>query len=68
MSKKRPTPEPIPQYVVCSECGLSWDDHEVATLEECVRLLKAELVKRPVTTTWTGVIGMPGQSSYTTIN
>jgi hypothetical protein len=46
-------PKPIPQHVVCSECGLAWDKHKstslglASTLEECVRLLKLELATRP---------------------
>jgi hypothetical protein len=49
-------PEPVPQSVVCTACGLSWDWHEPnrgkVTLSECVRLLRAELLKRPIQT-WT---------------
>ena len=50
-------PEPKPTHVVCTVCGLAWDAHESAfpakgkkpavTLDDCVRVLKAELAKRP---------------------
>lgn len=42
-----PKPQPIPKSVICDQCGLDWGLHKKATLTECVRLLKAELVKRP---------------------
>lgn len=49
-------PEPVPQSVICTACGISWDLHKPSrgkvTLSECVRLLRAELAKRPITT-WT---------------
>jgi hypothetical protein len=45
-------PKPIAKQVVCSECALPWDDHTKGrktdpTPDVCVRLLKAELAKRP---------------------
>jgi hypothetical protein len=41
-------PEPRPLKVVCSSCGLDWEEHgEKPTLETCVELLKAEVAKRP---------------------
>jgi len=40
-------PEPISKYIVCSECGLSWENHKKKSIDECVRLLKAELARRP---------------------
>jgi hypothetical protein len=47
------TPEPQPTNVVCSACGLPWAKHltgprkQKPTLEDCVRVLKAELASRP---------------------
>lgn len=39
-------PEPINKHIVCSMCGLDWEQHGAKpTLEKCVELLKAE-VKR----------------------
>lgn len=54
-------PEPVPQRVVCSRCGLSWDDHEGSAkdraaanpildtcdvdLNDCVALLQVALAK-----------------------
>jgi len=41
-------PEPKTIRVECTVCGLPWDAHGAdPTLEDCVRLLKAELSKRP---------------------
>lgn len=41
-------PQPVPTEVKCSECGLPWDGHgDEPTLADCVRLLKAELARRP---------------------
>jgi hypothetical protein len=50
MASKRPKkPEPISKHIVCSTCGLSWEAHgKEPTLETCVELLKAEVVKRLV--------------------
>lgn len=48
-----PRPEPVPQKVVCSLCGLPWDDHGFSDQEPdaavCVKLLVAELeeARRP---------------------
>lgn len=46
-----PNPEPVPQTVVCSTCGLLWDQHKKTkgrvTKDECIRLLNAELARRP---------------------
>lgn len=47
-----PTPKPVPASTICSECGLPWQGHkDKPTLETCVRLLKAELARRPKTST-----------------
>lgn len=46
-------PEPKATHVVCTACGLNWDKHLAGprkknpTLEDCVRVLKAELGARP---------------------
>jgi hypothetical protein len=45
-------PKPVSKQVVCSECGLPWDEHTKGrktdpTADVCVRLLRAELAKRP---------------------
>lgn len=46
-------PEPKATNVVCTECGLDWEKHlkgprkKNPTLEDCVRVLKAELAARP---------------------
>jgi hypothetical protein len=43
-----PTPKPKTIKVVCDVCGQDWKAHGTKpTLEDCVRLLKAELRKRP---------------------
>jgi|ERR1700677_49429 len=49
--KKTPAkPEPVPVTTICSVCGLSWHDHgKDPTTDDCIRLLKAELAKKPVT-------------------
>lgn len=49
--KKSPTkPEPIAVTTICSVCGLLWLDHgEDPTTDDCIRLLKAELAKKPIT-------------------
>jgi hypothetical protein len=50
-------PEPKSVKIVCTVCGLDWDRHRCASdsdvsIEECVRLLKADLsAKRPAFTT-----------------
>lgn len=43
-------PKPVPRDVVCSECGLSWDDHTKdrktdPTPDDCIRLLKLTLTQ-----------------------
>jgi hypothetical protein len=45
-------PKPKTVKVVCDMCGIEWAAHKLKpthepTLEECVRVLKAELAKRP---------------------
>ena len=45
-------PKPVPKTVVCSICDLPWEDHTKGrktepTADVCIRLLKAELAKRP---------------------
>lgn len=47
---KQPKPKTV--KVVCEVCGLEWREHKPdgkgkVGLDECVRLLKAELAKRP---------------------
>jgi hypothetical protein len=43
-----PAPKPVVQRTVCSECGLDWDKHSAKpSLADCVKLLKAELARRP---------------------
>src|SRR5512146_1474932 len=47
--KKAATPEPVAVTTICSVCGLPWLDHgKTPTTEDCIRLLKAELAKRPI--------------------
>ena len=45
-------PKPIVTQTLCDTCGLSWDLHVpnrkgIVEADECVRLLKAELSRRP---------------------
>lgn len=45
-------PAPVSKVVVCSVCGLPWEDHTkgrktAPTADVCIRLLKAEIAKRP---------------------
>lgn len=45
-------PSPVSRLTVCSVCGLDWDRHTkdrktAPTADVCIRLLKAELAKRP---------------------
>jgi hypothetical protein len=62
MTKPLAKPEPVPKQLCCSVCGMPWQPHKqrpgrtksgaavnVAspTLEDCVRVLKAELARRP---------------------
>lgn len=47
------TPKPKPTGFVCSECGLDWERHgKKPSLSICVELLKADLVKKSLTS-WT---------------
>jgi hypothetical protein len=44
-------PKPVSKSVVCSECGLAWNRHTEGrktdpTPDVCIRLLKADLLKR----------------------
>jgi hypothetical protein len=55
---KNPKPEPVIITIVCSLCGQPWEAHgdqdngewKKPTAEDCIRLLKAELAKRPAYT------------------
>jgi len=48
MKSQSVTPKPVVVTTICSECGLAWDAHgEKPTTSDCIRLLKAELAKRP---------------------
>src|SRR5208282_2469717 len=53
MPTKRKTtrkPEPIAVETVCSVCGLDWKRHgKNPTTDDCIRLLKQELLNRPLT-------------------
>lgn len=45
-------PTPVAKLTVCSVCGLDWERHTkdrktAPTADVCIRLLKAELAKRP---------------------
>ena len=43
-----PVPKPVPTRVVCSVCGLDWERHgEKPGYEICIKLLKADLAKKP---------------------
>lgn len=45
-TRKKPTPVAV--TTICSVCGLDWTLHgEDATTDDCIKLLKAELAKRP---------------------
>jgi hypothetical protein len=45
--KKPVKPEPITKHIVCSLCGLNWEQHgENPGAEKCIELLKAELARR----------------------
>lgn len=47
-SADEPRPEPVPMQVKCSVCAQDWDKHgDNPTVVDCVRVLKAELAKRP---------------------
>jgi hypothetical protein len=54
-----PKPKPVPTLLSCSECGLAWERHEKATKAECIRLLKADLAARPLTS-WTTTTNATG--------
>ncbi len=62
-----PKPEPVPQHVVCSMCGLDWGKHgNNPGLEMCIALLKKELASRPQVRTWqSGGQVIPINSDYT---
>ena len=50
-------PSPVSKFVVCSVCDLPWEDHTkgrktAPTVDVCVRLLRAEILKRKNTLTW----------------
>ena len=51
MATKRPKkPSPVPVQTVCAVCGLDWKAHgDDPTTDDCIRLLKAEVAKGPVT-------------------
>ena len=41
-------PKPVPKELVCSECGLDWDeDAPHKSQSDCIEALKAELDSRP---------------------
>jgi hypothetical protein len=41
-------PKPVVAKQVCSVCGLDWERHaEKPGYEDCIKLLKADLAKRP---------------------
>ncbi len=63
-----PKPQPVPQTVVCSECGLKWELHKKATLAECIRLLRAELATRPQMSWTNGSLIGSGSATVTTLN
>ena len=45
---KSVTPKPVVVKTICSMCGLDWDAHgDSPTTEDCIRLLKAEIDKKP---------------------
>lgn len=48
-TRKTPqVPEPVAVTTVCSMCGLDWKLHgKTPTTEDCIRLLKLELARRP---------------------
>ena len=50
MAAKRPKkPSPVPVETVCSVCGFAWTLHgSDPTTDDCIRLLKVELAKKPV--------------------
>ena len=66
------TPKPKTVRVECEVCGQDWAAHKadgkgIVRLDECVRLLKNELRRRPAfstPTTWSS-IPMPGTNPIT---
>ncbi len=45
---KQVKPAPVVVSTICSMCGLAWEQHgEDPTTEDCIRLLKLELARRP---------------------
>ncbi len=43
-------PRAIPESLICSECGLDWDDHpKNATKSDCIELLHVELGRAKTT-------------------
>lgn len=50
-------PKPVVVTTICSECDRDWDAHgDNPTASDCIRLLKAEIAKRP---TWTQPVVYP---------
>lgn len=50
-------PSPVSKFVVCSVCDLPWEDHTkgrktAPTADVCIRLLRAEILKRKTSLTW----------------
>jgi hypothetical protein len=59
-AEPEPRPEPVPQNVVCSVCGMQWHQHgDNPGLMTCIRLLKAELARRPATWTTNPIVMHP---------
>ncbi len=62
---KPTTPKPVVVTTICSECGLAWEAHgDKPTTSDCIRLLKAELAKRPTPITITYPYVQPVYPSY----
>ncbi len=60
-------PQPVVVTTICSECGLAWEAHgDKPTTSDCIRLLKAELAKRPTVTVrpWIQPYPYPVYPSY----
>jgi hypothetical protein len=50
---KQVKPEPVVVTTICSMCSLPWEQHGAdPTTEDCIRLLKLELAKRPAVVTY----------------
>lgn len=46
-------PQPVVVTTICSECGLAWEAHgDKPSTSDCIRLLKAELARRPTVITY----------------